>query len=84
MLTFQHAQFNNGLNIIVELNDTAQSTALGFMVKTGARDEAADVSGVSHFLEHMMFKGTAGAPASRSTRNSTRWGRKTTRSPRTK
>jgi predicted Zn-dependent peptidase len=33
--------------------------ALGFMVKTGSRDEAADVSGVSHFLEHMMFKGTA-------------------------
>ena len=29
------------------------------MVKTGSRDEAADVSGVSHFLEHMMFKGTA-------------------------
>ncbi len=33
--------------------------ALGFFVKTGARDETADVAGVSHFLEHMLFKGTA-------------------------
>src|SRR5665213_2682558 len=33
--------------------------AAGFFVKTGARDETPEVSGVSHFLEHMMFKGTA-------------------------
>ena len=32
--------------------------ALGFFVKTGSRDETADVAGVSHFLEHMAFKGT--------------------------
>lgn len=29
------------------------------MVKTGARDESGEVYGVSHFLEHMMFKGTS-------------------------
>jgi predicted Zn-dependent peptidase len=34
------------------------STAIGFFVKTGARDETPNESGVSHFLEHMMFKGT--------------------------
>jgi predicted Zn-dependent peptidase len=59
MLTFKHAKLKNGLDVIAEINDTAHSSALGFMVKTGSRDESADVSGVSHFLEHMMFKGTA-------------------------
>ncbi len=34
------------------------TAAIGFFVKTGARDETARLMGVSHFLEHMMFKGT--------------------------
>jgi len=48
----------NGLEIIGETNPAALCTALAFWVKTGARDETAEVSGVSHFLEHMVFKGT--------------------------
>ncbi len=48
----------NGLEIVAECNAEAHSTALGYFVKTGARDETAVVAGVSHFLEHMMFKGT--------------------------
>jgi predicted Zn-dependent peptidase len=48
----------NGLQIIAETSPSARSMALGFFVRTGARDEAPDVSGVSHFLEHMVFKGT--------------------------
>lgn len=48
----------NGLEIVAECNDAAYSTAMGFFVKTGSRDETADVAGVSHFLEHMVFKGT--------------------------
>jgi predicted Zn-dependent peptidase len=59
MLQFKQATLENGLEVIGEINDAAHSAAVGFMVKTGARDEAAEVSGVSHFLEHMMFKGTA-------------------------
>jgi len=59
MLSFKHAQLANGLDVIAELDDHAQSVALGFMVKTGARDETPELAGVSHFLEHMMFKGTA-------------------------
>jgi predicted Zn-dependent peptidase len=59
MLEFKKAQLPNGLEVIAEINDAAHSAAVGFMVKTGARDESADLSGVSHFLEHMMFKGTA-------------------------
>lgn len=48
----------NGLEVIAECNDEAHSTALGFFVETGSRDETDDVAGVSHFLEHMVFKGT--------------------------
>ena len=49
----------NGLRIVIELMPDVRSAAAGFLVKTGARDETTDVAGVSHFLEHMMFKGTA-------------------------
>ena len=48
----------NGLEIVAECNGAAYSTALGFFVKTGARDETDGAAGVSHFLEHMVFKGT--------------------------
>lgn len=56
---FHHAKLSNGLTIVAETNSSAHSAAAGFFVKTGARDETTDVMGVSHFLEHMMFKGTA-------------------------
>ncbi len=55
----------NGLDIVAECNPEARSTALGFFVKTGARDEADDIAGVSHFLEHMVFKGTPSRSADR-------------------
>jgi predicted Zn-dependent peptidase len=57
-LRFQSATLDNGLEIIAECDDSAYSTALGFFVNTGARDESAAIAGVSHFLEHMVFKGT--------------------------
>ena len=57
-VTFQHAVLDNGLTIIAETDPAAHSAAVGYFVKTGARDEATPVMGVSHFLEHMMFKGT--------------------------
>ncbi len=57
-MRFQHAQLANGLDIIGETNPRAHSMALGFFVRTGSRDETTEVSGVSHFLEHMAFKGS--------------------------
>jgi predicted Zn-dependent peptidase len=48
----------NGLTILGEVNPSNVSAAIGYFVKTGARDETEIESGVSHFLEHMMFKGT--------------------------
>jgi predicted Zn-dependent peptidase len=57
-VTFHTQQLPNGLQIIGETSPQARSVALGFFVRTGARDETPDVSGVTHFLEHMVFKGT--------------------------
>jgi predicted Zn-dependent peptidase len=57
-LKFHHKQLDNGLDVIAEVNPDSHSFAAGLFVKTGARDESADVNGVSHFLEHMMFKGS--------------------------
>jgi predicted Zn-dependent peptidase len=57
-MRFEHERLPNGLTLIGEVNPAAKSAAVGFFVRTGARDESADISGVSHFLEHMLFKGT--------------------------
>ena len=48
----------NGLQLLGEANPQNKSAAIGFFVRTGARDETAPEAGISHFLEHMMFKGT--------------------------
>ena len=55
---FKHAELENGLVVIAEVDPDAHSAAIGYFVRTGARDEASAQMGVSHFLEHMMFKGT--------------------------
>jgi len=57
-MEFQQKQLANGLVLIGERNPAAKSAAVGFFVRTGSRDETAEVNGVSHFLEHMLFKGT--------------------------
>jgi predicted Zn-dependent peptidase len=57
-MQFCQKTLDNGLEIIAELNDAALSVAAGFLVKTGSRDESSELAGVSHFLEHMTFKGT--------------------------
>ena len=57
-MEFREHVLPNGLSVVAECNAEARSVALGFFVKAGACDESDDVSGVSHFLEHMVFKGT--------------------------
>lgn len=47
-----------GTTLIMDKTDYVQSAALGIWVRTGAADENNSVSGVSHYIEHMMFKGT--------------------------
>ncbi len=57
-MPFHHLTLANGLQVLAETNPGALSVAVGFFVRTGSRDEQAGESGVSHFLEHMAFKGT--------------------------
>jgi predicted Zn-dependent peptidase len=57
-MQYKHQKLANGLVLIGEINESAKSTAVGFFVKTGSRDENNSINGVSHFLEHMLFKGT--------------------------
>jgi predicted Zn-dependent peptidase len=48
----------SGLTLVTERMDDARSVCIGFWVGTGARDEGATQAGASHFLEHLLFKGT--------------------------
>src|SRR4030042_1189442 len=57
-MEFKKKILANGLAVIGEVNKSAKSAAVGFFVKTGSRDETKQINGVSHFLEHMLFKGT--------------------------
>ena len=47
-----------GTTLIMDKTDYVQSAALGIWVRTGASDENDSISGMSHYIEHMMFKGT--------------------------
>jgi len=55
---FRSHTLENGLEIVAECNAGAHSQGVGFFVRTGSRDETDEIAGVSHFLEHMVFKGT--------------------------
>lgn len=48
----------NGLKIVTERIESVKSVSAGIWVKTGSRNESDDLAGVTHFLEHMLFKGT--------------------------
>jgi len=49
---------SNGLLVLTESMPHVRSVSMGAWIGTGSRDEAAEVNGVSHFVEHMVFKGT--------------------------
>lgn len=57
-VSFKQAELENGLTVLAEVDPNAHTTAAGFWISTGARDEDPRLMGVSHFLEHMMFKGS--------------------------
>lgn len=48
----------NGLRVVIEKIPTCRSVAFGIWVKTGSRNENETNNGISHFIEHMLFKGT--------------------------
>lgn len=54
---------HNGVRIVTENVPHVSSAAIGFWIKAGSRDEAFTEQGMSHFLEHMVFKGTTKRPS---------------------
>jgi predicted Zn-dependent peptidase len=56
--TFVEHELPNGLRTICEVVPRVRSAAVAFLARTGSRHEVPQLHGVSHFLEHMCFKGT--------------------------
>ncbi|MDZ7718749.1 MAG: pitrilysin family protein [Balneolaceae bacterium] len=54
----QKSELPNGLKIVTEHIDSIKSISAGIWVKTGSRNESDRQAGMTHFLEHMLFKGT--------------------------
>lgn len=48
----------NGLRVVMETIPAVRSVSFGIWVKTGSRNETIETGGISHFIEHMLFKGT--------------------------
>ena len=48
----------NGLTILTESMSSVRSVSVGIWLRTGARQERVEDNGISHFIEHMLFKGT--------------------------
>jgi predicted Zn-dependent peptidase len=51
-------ELDGGVHVVTEAVPSVRSVALGLWVRTGSRDEVPEQAGVSHFLEHLLFKGT--------------------------
>ena len=54
----RRTRLGSGLRVVTEQLPGLRSVAVGFWVGTGSRDERDDIAGASHFLEHLLFKGT--------------------------
>jgi predicted Zn-dependent peptidase len=55
----RETRLDNGIRVVTERMPEARSVTLGVWVAVGGRDEPDDLAGASHFLEHLLFKGTS-------------------------
>jgi predicted Zn-dependent peptidase len=55
---YRKTVLKNGIRVVTEKIGHVRSVAIGVWIDVGSRDEGADERGVSHFIEHMLFKGT--------------------------
>lgn len=55
---FRKYYLDNGIPLVIEEINNVRSVSLGIWVKVGSRHEEPEKNGISHFLEHMFFKGT--------------------------
>jgi predicted Zn-dependent peptidase len=58
MSAFKKSVLSNGVRIVTEQHSHSKSVSIGVWVLTGTRDEADTDVGLSHFVEHLVFKGT--------------------------
>ena len=58
-MSVQVTTLENGLRVATDTMNSVETASVGVWVGTGTRDEASEINGVSHLLEHMAFKGTA-------------------------
>ena len=55
--------FDNGLRVVLNQTEKTKPVSIMFGVNTGSVNESQENNGVSHFIEHMVFKGTTGRTA---------------------
>ena len=55
---YQKITLRNGVRVVAERIDHVRSAAIGVWIGNGSRFESAEQNGISHFIEHMIFKGT--------------------------
>lgn len=60
---YQKTTLSNGIRVVTEHIPYVRSVTIGFWFRTGSRDENASNNGISHFIEHMVFKGTGSRSA---------------------
>jgi predicted Zn-dependent peptidase len=59
VFNYNISQLENGITVITENVPHVKSFSLGFWITAGSRDETDAINGISHFIEHMVFKGTS-------------------------
>jgi len=64
-MMYQKTTLDNGLRILTSTMPHTRSVTIGFFIGVGSRYEADEEGGISHFIEHMFFKGTAKRPTAR-------------------
>jgi len=62
---YQKTVLDNGLRILTSAMPHTRSVSIGFFIGVGSRYESDEQGGVSHFIEHMLFKGTEKRPTAR-------------------
>lgn len=55
---FKKTVLANGIRVLTERRESTQCAVVGFWIETGSRDETSELQGVSHLIEHLVFKGT--------------------------
>lgn len=55
---YYRGKLDNGIKVVMEKIPYVNSISIGVFVDTGTKDESKDINGISHFIEHMVFKGT--------------------------